>query len=60
MLAVLAVAAAGLMEFLQQWVPGRHAYFSDFVFNGLGACAGIAAAAVFGLLRRRWGERGMP
>ena len=53
MLAVLAVAAAGLMEFLQQWVPGRHAYVRDFVVNGLGACAGIAAAALLDRLRRR-------
>ncbi len=45
-LAVLAVAGAGMMEILQQWVPGRHAYLSDFLINGLGACAGIAAAAL--------------
>ena len=52
-LAMLAVAAAGLMEILQQWVPGRHAYFSDFVINGLGAYAGLAAAALLDLVRRR-------
>lgn len=53
LLAVLVVAAVGLMEVLQQWVPGRHAYFSDFVINGSGACAGIAAGALLDLLRRR-------
>ena len=53
MLAVLAIAGAGMMEILQQWVPGRHAYFSDFVINGLGACAGIAGAALLDMLRRR-------
>ena len=52
-LAVLAIAGAGMMEILQQWVRGRHAYFSDFVINGLGACAGIAAAALLDVLRRR-------
>lgn len=53
LMAALAVAAAALMEILQQWVPGRHAYFSDFVINGLGACAGIAAATLLDRLRRR-------
>jgi VanZ family protein len=53
MLALLAIAAAGLMEILQQWIPGRHSYFRDFVINGLGACAGLAAAALLDLLRRR-------
>jgi VanZ family protein len=53
-LAVLAIAGAGMMEILQQWVPGRHAYLSDFVINGLGACAGIAVAALLlDVLRRR-------
>jgi VanZ family protein len=51
-LALLAIAATGLMELLQQWVPGRHAYFSDFVINGLGACMGLAAAALLDLVRR--------
>ena len=52
-LALLAIAIAALMEIFQQWVPGRHAYFSDFVINGLGACVGLAAAALLDLLRRR-------
>jgi VanZ family protein len=53
---VLAVASAGLMEFLQHWIPGRHATIRDFAVNGFGACAGIAIAAVLhrlhGLRRR--------
>ena len=52
-LAALAIAGAGLMEILQQWVPGRHANLRDFAVNGLGACAGIAAAALLDALRRR-------
>ncbi len=52
-LAVLAVVAVAMMEILQQWVPGRHAYFSDFVINASGACAGIAVAALLDRLRRR-------
>ncbi len=57
LLALSAIAAVALMEIVQQWVPGRHASLSDFMFNGLGACAGIAAAALLDLLRRRWSER---
>jgi VanZ family protein len=52
-LALPAIAIAALMEILQLWVPGRHAYFTDFVINGLGACVGLAAAALLDLLRRR-------
>ena len=52
-LAALAIAGTGLMEILQQWVPGRHANLRDFAVNGLGACAGIAAAALLDALTRR-------
>jgi VanZ family protein len=52
-LALLAIAIAAVMEILQLWVPGRHAYFSDFVVNGFGACAGLAASAVLDQLRRQ-------
>jgi len=52
-LALLAVAAIGAMEVLQQWVPGRHASLRDFTVNALGACAGIAAAALLNKFRRR-------
>ena len=53
LLALIGVAAAALMETLQQMVPGRHAYFSDFVINAGGACAGLVVAVVFDWLRRR-------
>lgn len=52
-LIVLAIVGTGLMEILQQWVPGRHANVRDFAVNGLGACTGIAAAAQLDMLRRR-------
>jgi VanZ family protein len=52
-LALLAVAGIGLMEVLQQWVPARHANVRDFAVNGLGACAGIAVAALLDALPRR-------
>ena len=49
-LATLAVAAIGLMEILQHWVPGRHANVRDFA---VGACAGIAAGTLVDVLRSR-------
>jgi len=53
LLALIGVAVAALMETLQLVVPGRHAYFSDFVINATGACAGLAAAALLDWFRRR-------
>src|SRR5260221_6870297 len=47
LLALTGVAAAALMETLQLVVPGRHAYFSDFVINAAGACAGLVLAILF-------------
>jgi VanZ family protein len=58
LLAVIGIAAAALMETLQQMVPGRHAYFSDFVINAGGACAGLVVAVVFDWLRRRTAAAG--
>lgn len=52
-LAVLAITGIALMEIIQHWIPGRHATLRDFVVNGLGACTGIAAAALLDTLRRR-------
>jgi len=46
LLALTGVAVAALMETLQLVVPGRHAYFSDFVINAAGACAGLVVAAL--------------
>jgi VanZ family protein len=56
LLALTGVAVAALMETLQLVVPGRHAYFSDFVINAAGACAGLViAASLDGLWRRTAG-----
>jgi len=52
LLVVIGVAAAALMETLQLMVPGRHAYFSDFVINAGGVCAGLAVAALVDWFRR--------
>jgi len=52
LLALTGVAAAALMETLQLVVPGRHAYFSDFVINAAGACAGLVLAILFDWFRR--------
>jgi VanZ family protein len=52
-LALIGVAAAALMETLQQIVPGRHAYFSDFVINAAGTWAGLATAMLLDWLARR-------
>lgn len=52
-LAMLAVAGIGLMEIVQQWVPGRHANVRDFAVNAMGAWAGIAAATAFDWVRQR-------
>jgi len=43
----LAVAVIGALEWIQLFVPGRHARAIDFVVNALGACGGIAAAWLF-------------
>src|SRR5258707_9904344 len=52
-LALIGVAVAALMETLQQIVPGRHAYFSDFVINAAGCWSGLAAAALLDWFCRR-------
>lgn len=44
-IALAAVALTGALEFLQFWVPGRHARLSDFVVDALAVCAGLAMAA---------------
>jgi len=56
LLALIGVAVAALMETLQLVVPGRHAYFSDFVINAAGVCAGLVIAVLLdGLWRRTAG-----
>ena len=44
----LLLAYAGLLEFLQSMVPGRHSGFDDFVFSAAGATAGALAALLMG------------
>ena len=41
----IAVVLIGVLELLQQAMPGRHARWQDFVVDALAACAGIAVAA---------------
>jgi VanZ family protein len=52
LLTLIGVAVVALMETLQQIVPGRHAYFSDFIINAGGVCAGVVLAILFGWFRR--------
>jgi VanZ family protein len=44
----LLLAYAGLLEFLQSMVPGRHSGFDDFIFSAAGATAGALAAILMG------------
>ena len=53
LLALIGIAVAALMETLQQVVPGRHAYFRDFVINAASVCAGLALAVFLDGIRRR-------
>jgi VanZ family protein len=43
--AIISVVMTGTIEILQNWAPGRHARFEDFVVDALAACAGFAVAA---------------
>jgi VanZ family protein len=52
LLSLIGAAVVAVMEILQLIVPGRHAYFSDFIINAGGACAGIVLAILFDWLRR--------
>jgi VanZ family protein len=53
MLALIGIAIAALLEALQQVAPGRHAYFSDFLINAVGSCAGLAMAILLDWFRYR-------
>jgi VanZ family protein len=35
------------IEFMQVFVPGRHAYLSDFLLNVVGFCLGFASVRLF-------------
>jgi VanZ family protein len=50
-LALTGIVVAALMETAQLVVPGRHAYFNDFVINAGGACAGLVLAVWFDWFR---------
>jgi VanZ family protein len=55
LVAVLSVAATGVLELLQLFAPGRHARLEDFAVDALAALAGLAIAAVIGWLgRSQW------
>jgi len=42
---------AGAIELAQFYAPGRHPRLIDFVVDALGACAGVAAAALIARFR---------
>lgn len=42
-IAIALVAYAGLLEFGQAFVPGRHAKLADFLFSAIGAVLGVIA-----------------
>ncbi|SHJ59155.1 VanZ like family protein [Bradyrhizobium lablabi] len=50
---VVSIAAIGILEILQLWVPGRHARFEDFVVDALAACAGFTLAAALDWIIQR-------
>jgi len=45
------VIFAGAIELAQFYAPGRHPRLIDFAVDALGACAGVAVAALAGRLR---------
>jgi VanZ family protein len=42
----LLVGYAGVLEWLQLWVPGRHSGLDDFAFSSIGVAVGAVAAFV--------------
>ena len=52
-MALTGVALAALLETFQLWMPGRHAYFSDFAVNSIGLCIGLGVAAFLQWMTRR-------
>jgi VanZ family protein len=56
----LAIAVAAVLETAQLWIPLRHAYFSDFAINALGACIGLLAAAAITAVVERYVDRARP
>ncbi len=48
LVALALVAFAGLIEFLQLFVPGRHARASDLAVDAASACVGVVLASLLG------------
>jgi VanZ family protein len=48
---VFAVLFAGVIEFAQYWVPGRHARISDLVVDTAAACFGVLYAQIYSGIR---------
>ena len=55
--AVALLALAGLLEFGQTFIPGRHAALGDFYFSAVGVLVGVIACAT--LVRARPVEPGV-
>jgi len=50
-LAIGLVAFAGAIEFVQLFIPGRHARLSDFIIDALAGCLGVAVSYMFARLQ---------
>ncbi len=55
---VMLVIFAAAIELAQFYVPGRHPRLIDFVVDAVGACVGVALAALLMRLLARPAERG--
>jgi VanZ family protein len=54
-LVVVGIGAIAVIELLQIFVPGRHAYLSDFLLNALGLCVGTAGSLILARISVRGG-----
>jgi VanZ family protein len=50
---VITMAATGVIEILQLWVPGRHARLEDFAVDAAATCAGFGVVAGLDWMLRR-------
>jgi VanZ family protein len=57
--AAIGLAAIGILELLQLWVPGRHARLQDFIVDALAAGIGLVIAAGSDWLIARWRRSGI-
>lgn len=51
--AILLATCAGLLEFVQLWIPGRSASISDFEVSTIAAWIGLLTVVLIRLIRRR-------